>query len=336
MGQGMASGFEQRHDNDIAGLLWIHRFGWLRSLELGRLMWPRDCYSRTRADRVIRGWLVRRLVIARQLPGGARRAVVLSESGARLLQDAGYTSARSGKDWGETDGERWWPNHTWRHDLIAAGILSLLFEDGYAIHSEKMLRRNNPDLTKIPDGMASKGERVIWLEVESTRKTGKAMRELASALEVVASGECGAVSGIQPNVAMVAYVGAARDERGHGLNHRQRVITAIQKTSRQDVEVTWVRCQLVGCGVAGITVEKALVPVDKASRILEVLNASGWTKENNGCLVANYEGIRAIVWEDEVMGWSYLLEGKDVPYSAHQADNMTAAKRGCGSLLAAR
>jgi hypothetical protein len=36
------------------------------------------------------------------------------------------------------------------------------------------------------------------------------------------------------------------------------------------------------------------------------------------------------------MGWSYLLEGEDVPYSAHQADNMTAAKRGCASLLAAR
>lgn len=332
----MTSGFNQRHENDIAGLLWIHRFGWLRSVELGRLMWPRDRYARTRADRIIRGWLARRLVIARQLPNGARRAVVLSESGARLLQAAGYTSARSGKDWGETDGEHWSPSTTWQHDLIAAGVLTKLFEDGYAIHPEKMLRRDNPELAKIPDGMATKGDQVIWLEVESTRKAGQAMRTLASTLEIVASGEYGTVSGVQPNVAMVAYVANARDERGHALNHRQRVITAVQKQSRRNVLVHWAQCQLVGCGVASITVERALVLADRASRVLEVLEARGWTEDSNGCLVTSYEDALAIVWNDEVMGWSYMLEGRGLTGGACQADSLTAAKRGCASLLAAR
>jgi len=52
--------------------------------------------------------------------------------------------------------------------------------------------------------------------------------------------------------------------------------------------------------------------------------------------VANYGGLRAIVWEDDGMGWSYLLEGEGVPSIGCQANNKTGAMRGCASLLAAR
>ena len=332
----MATGFELRHHNDIDGLLWIHRFGWLRSVELGRLMWPREKYSRTRADRIIRGWLARHLVIARQLPDGARRAVALSASGARLLQAAGNTSAFSGKDWGKTDGTRWSPDHAWRHDLMAAGVLTLLFEDGYTILPEKSLRRENPRLPKIPDGLAWKEGCVIWLEVESARKTGKAMSELASAIDIVASGQSRHVSGHRPNIAMVAYADAAQDERGHGLNHRQRLIAALQKTARQDVELCWAQSQLVGCGVAKVTLTTERVIADRASRILKVLDAGGWRPDANGCFVATYGPVKAVVWEDEAMGWSYMLEGDGVAESACQANTKSAAMRGCASLLAGR
>jgi len=77
--------FDQSLSNDISGLTWVSKFGWLRSAELGRLMWPNNAYARTRADRVVRGWLERGLVISRGLPDGAGRAFVLSEPGARLL-----------------------------------------------------------------------------------------------------------------------------------------------------------------------------------------------------------------------------------------------------------
>lgn len=333
----MATGFEQRHANDIEGLLWIHRFGWLRSIELGRLMWPTDKHARTRADRIIRGWLERHLVIARQLPNGARRAVVLSEGGARLLQEAGEASARSGKDWGETEGTRWSPNLTWQHDLIAAGVLVRLFEEGYDILPERMLRRDNPALAKIPDGLAWRDSDVIWIEVESARKTGKAMGDLVNALWTVTSGRCKPVSGHHPTSAMVAYVEQAQDERGYGLNHRHRVTTAIQKLSRQDVRLRWARCHLAGCGVATLELQTENIAADRVSRVLQKLNAGGWPEDDRGCLVANYGGFKASVWDDEDHRcWGYLLEGEGAPKFAEMADNKSAAMRGCANLLAAR
>ncbi|MRR50361.1 MAG: hypothetical protein EG825_05520 [Rhodocyclaceae bacterium] len=332
----MATGFELRHQNDVKGLLWIHRFGWLRSAELGRLIWPLDRFSRTRADRIIRGWLDRSLVIARQLPNGARRAVVLSDSGARLLQEAAHVSARTGKDWGETDGNRWSPNLTWQHDLIAAGVLVRLFERGWTILPEKMLRRDNPGLVKIPDGIALNGTDVIWLEVESARKSGRAMLDLARTVSDVASGECPLVSGHRPTVALVAYVKDAKDERGHGLNHRQRVTSAIQKTSKRDVTLQWGPCQLAGCGVSTLDIQPEHIIADRSSQILRVLNAGGWHEDDTGCLVANYGPVKAIIWDDDIMGWAYQIEGTGVPAAyACQADNKSAAMRGCASLLAA-
>lgn len=332
----MATGFELRYRNDIEGLCWIHRFGWLRSSELGRLMWPGDKFSRTRADRIIRGWLTRKLVIGRQLPDGARRAVVLSDAGARLLKAAGEASARSGKDWGETDGTCWSPNLAWQHDLITAGVLSQLFERGYNVLPEKIIRRDNPQLTKIPDGLAWKDDIAIWLEVESARKTGKAMADLANAIVIVASGQSKVVSGHKPSLAMVAYVMDASDERGHDLNHRQRVITAIQKTAKQDVQLLWAQCSLAGCGVGTTKFQQERIAADRASRVLKVLNAGGWKDDDRGCLVSTYGPITAVVWKDDTMGWSYLLEGEGAEETAHQADNKTAAMRGCASLLAAR
>ena len=32
--------YEKHNLNDRDGLDWVHRFGWLRTLELGALLWP--------------------------------------------------------------------------------------------------------------------------------------------------------------------------------------------------------------------------------------------------------------------------------------------------------
>lgn len=331
----MATGFDQRHKNDIAGLLWIHSFGWLRSAELGRLMWKKDKHARTRADRVIRGWIDRALVIERKLPDGAGRAFVLSEAGARLLAEAGHPSAKSGKDWGETKGLCWSPNSAWRHDLIAAGVLVRLFEADHKIIPEKTLRRENPGLLKIPDGLAVKGSVVVCLEVESARKTGQTMRDLTNAIIAANQGHYAVISNFRPNAVAIAYVEDAKDDRGHRLDHRARVTAAIQKAADQDIQIFWLPCELAGCGVAKVSVQKAQVPADRASRVLKILNANGWCEDESGCLVAIYGEFKAVVWEDESMGWSYQVEGIGISPDARLADNKTVAMRGCASLIAA-
>ena len=329
----MVTGFEMRHDNDVLGLGWIHQFGWMRSVELGRMMWPNDQHSRTRADRVIRGWIERGLVIERKLPDGARRAVVLSEAGARLLNGTAITGASSGKDWGETDGLRWKPNANWRHDLLATGVLTHLYEDGYEVIPEKTLRRENPALVKIPDGLAWNSQRVIWLEVENARKTGAAMKNLAEAICVVATGACKPVSGHKPTLPILAFVTDGKDERGLQLNHPMRVSKAIQIAAKEEVTLGWAECSLAGCGVTAVKLQIERIQANRALKILSILNAGGWQEDSNGCQVAQYGGFTATIWFDDLMGWSYQVEGVGTHEPAGQAENISEAKYGCANVL---
>lgn len=320
--------FDQRHSNDISGLTWISKFGWLRTAELGRLMWPNDAFARTRADRVVRGWLDRGLVISRGLPDGAGRAFVLSEPGARLLREAGQLAVKTGKDWGECEKNIWRPDSDWCHDLIAAGVLVRLHEQGCQIIPEKLIRQDNQGLAKIPDGLAIREGKVVWLEVEHARKTGRAMDELAIALCIVAEGTCKEVSGFQPNAAWVAYADVP-DERGYRIDHRFRVTSAIQRIARKDVSLTWATCALSGRGVSNMTLLPEVIESSLARVILEKLDANGW-KEEDGCLVSYYGGRAAFVWEDDDAGWGYEVDG----CGAERAPNKSEAMLGCAKCIA--
>jgi hypothetical protein len=320
--------FDQRLSNDISGLTWISKFGWLRTAELGRLMWPNDMYARTRADRVVRGWLDRGLVIGRALPDGAGRAFVLSEPGARLLRDAGQLTVKTGKDWGEYEKNVWRPDSDWCHDLIAAGVLVRLHEQGWQIFSERLIRQDNQDLTKIPDGLAIREDKVVWLEVEHARKSGRAMSDLANALCVVAEGTCKEVSKFRPNTVWVAYADVP-DERGYRLNHRFRVTSAIQRIARKDVSLTWAACALSGRGVSRMTLFREVIEASLARVILEKLDANGW-QEQEGSFISYYGGRAAYVWEDDDAGWGYEAEG----CVAERAANKSEAMLGCANCFA--
>ncbi len=325
------NGFEKRQQNDVASLNWINRFGWLRTAELGRLMWPNDPYSRTRADRLAKGLLERQLVLARPLPDGAGRAFVLSLRGAGLLEVAKIT-ARSGKDIGASNQGRWQAPLSWQHDLIAAGVLANLFESGYQILTERELRQSNSELTKIPDGLAwkSETEEVIWLEVEHARKTGPAMRNLADAICVVSDGQCKLLNQRRPTHVYVAYMKDAADERQYRLDHRQRVSNAVALVAKSDVKLTWAECAMRGCGVDSIRYEPVVIGADIAGKILTRLNNSGW-REQDGCQESNYGEHLASVWELDAGDWYYSINnGK-----AGSADSKTEAMRGCAGMLAA-
>jgi hypothetical protein len=324
--------FEQRYSNDLIGLTWINRFGWLRTAELGQLIWPNDTYARTRTDRIARGWIARELVIPRKLPDGAGRALVLSARGARLLTEAGIESGR-GTDIGLIVDGGWQAPDAWRHDLIATGVLVDLYCKGYEISTERELRRKNGSMVKIPDGLAWNDQgHVLWLEAENARKTGKSMSALAQTICTISAGGGAILNGKQPTNTIIAFVVGAVDERRYHLDHKTRVSNAIGLVARRDINLIWAACNLLGCGVDSIVYEeRAIIHVDFVNQILQRLNNVGWCENEDGCYESNYGEHRAFVWDDDVMGWSYFIDSQN----ALCADTKAQAMRGCAGQLAA-
>lgn len=319
----------QSIQNDLDGLSWLHRFGWLRSHELGPLLWPSSRYARHQAHRLARSWRARGLVLERELPARAGRALVLAAAGVRLLAGAGIAAA-TGKDFGETHSGRWVPPATWRHDLLATRVLVDLYLKGFEVLPEAYIRRHAGHLAKLPDGLAVQDGRVIWLEVEMARKTGPAMRMLADALCAIGEGSAAAVLGHKPTDALVAYQAGVQDERGHALSHRQRVSRAVSAQARRTVPITWASCTDGEVGAGAISYEAAVVEADRASAILARLDAAGW--RNEGCIVSNYGPRIARVWEDdEAACWAWQVD--ELP--GGRATNISAAKRRCAEVLAA-
>lgn len=330
----MTTPLEQRRLNDANGLLFVHQFGWLRTAELGKLLWPDSPASRQAADRLVRSWIERQLIIVRELPDGAGRALVLATAGVRLLAENNI-AAGSGKDIGRFTSDSWLPPASWRHDIIAHGVLCELHRRDYRIYPEMELRRHSRNHIKIPDGFAIKDNQGIWLEVEHSRKSGKEMRNLAHALSIVASGQATSIAGIKPAIAMVAFLPSSVDERGHVLSHQTRVRNAIQNIAKSDVSICWAKCTLLGsAGVGSVDFQKESISVDRTSAVLRILNASGWSDHDNGGQEAIYGHHIVHVWKDEPH-WSYAVETIDgTPVEANYVANITEAKRAAASVLA--
>ncbi len=322
--------FEKRKQNDIEGLSWVHRFGWIRTTELGPLLWPGSA-ARHQADRLARDWIARGLVLARTLPEGAGHALVLATAGARLLADDGIR-ASTGKDIGIVTGETWRPPLSWRHDLLAAGVLAELHKQGWKVFPEREIRQRQSDLAKFPDGLAVRGADVAWLEVERATKTGPNGRQLTDALCAVGAGESVAVLEHRPTLGLVAYQPDARDSRGYAIDHRARIKAAVAAATRKPVAVLWAACTLRGpAGLGAVKFERETIQADRAAAILKRMS---WRPDQNeeGVLVAGYSSHLARVWpEPDYDGWGYQVDERP----AGIADNMSDAKQTCAAAIAA-
>jgi len=329
----------QRRLKDAKGLLLLHRFGWLRTAELGKLLWPESTGSRQAADKLARSWFERKLVLARPLPDGAGRALVLATAGVRVLAEEGC-HAGSGKGIGTLTDERWVPPASWRHDLVAAGVLCELHRRGFDIVPEAELRRRAGLSVKLPDGLAIKDSQVLCLEVENSRKSGPQLRQLATAIGQVAAGKAEALVGIRPTAALVAFVPGVLDERGYTISHQQRVRRAVQLTSKADVDIHWAECKLLGpAGVGAITFSRETIKSDHAGAISRRLDAAGWVSQSDGTLCSAYDNHLVYVWEnDDAAGWwSYTIETRaGVVAHAGHAEACSAAKQACAAWLAQR
>ncbi|MCU6496905.1 hypothetical protein LPN04_03760 [Rugamonas sp. A1-17] len=320
---------EQHLRNDLDGLQLVNKFGWLRPHELGPLLWPNSQHARHQADRLVRCWRKRRLILERPLPGRAGRAVVLSAAGVRFLT-AHDVQAVTGKDFGETHGNVWSPPLTWRHDLIAVGVLVNLYLQGFDIFPEAQIKRSSGQLKKLPDGIARRGEQVISIEVEHARKTGPSMRNLALALCSAAQGTTPPIFGMRITHAMVAFVSTQIDERGYTLSHRERVTKAIAESAKSAVPITWASCSMRSAGVRTVQYTDDLIEADRAAAVLHRLELCGWRPEA-GALLSNYKGRVAAVWEDEEAdAWGWQID--DLP--AERVSTISEAKRRCAEVLA--
>lgn len=266
----------------------IGRFTWLRATELGRLLHPGQRHSRKYAEKHLRKLLALRMVVARRLPGaGAGTAFVLATRGAQFLNDwnagqVGY-EYRAGTDWGSSTNGIWEPPRSWRHDLIATGVLACLRERlEWGVFPEPMLRHWVPQAEKHPDGLLVVGNQVsIWLEVENARKSGRNIEQLVRALARASlrrpcSSFHEVLGGVPIARGMVAINAEARDERGRRLNHLTRVESALSKQTfsrhtQFTLLVAWVT--LRGVGVDEVRIEERVFDADTGRFLQAVTNA---------------------------------------------------------------
>jgi len=244
----------------------IGRFVWLRATELGRFMYPRDAHARKYAEKHLRKLLALGMVIARPLPGkDAGTAYVLGKRGVQFLHDEmGLDGFHSGKYWGTKKPGIWIAPTTWQHDLIATGVLAWFCEHQpsvQTIYPEHVLRHLEPEAKKHPDGLIvmnnGKVPFTYWLEVENSRKSGRNLDALVSAVIKAGRGTPVTVydfvrhAPVKRGLVAIKEMAHSRDERGYRLDHLARIESTLGKfklAAPIDITIAWVTMRGVGVG----------------------------------------------------------------------------------------
>lgn len=329
----------QRLQNDLCGLRNLHEFGWLRANELGLLLWPENSSNAVAASRVIRSWISRQLVLPRKLPDRAGIAVVLSRKGVQFLAEHGV-EASTGTAWGKTIEGQWQPPPSWRHDLLAAGVLCSLSAQGWEVLPEAMLLRLPSKPPKLPDGLAKPpateqqpDPKWHWVEVENAHKSGKRMQELAKALYLAAKGEIKPVGAIYATAAMVAYTDV-QTRAGHSINHGQRVMTAIDAETDpgERISVVHAYATLRGHSISSLELKQEEAQPNGAAKIVRVLDANGWKyDQGTGSYVSHYGDCQARIWQSfERGGFVYQVQRGDTKSTPANAPTKQGAKLASG------
>lgn len=327
---------QQHHENILEALTVIDSCGWSRAAELGSFIWPQNALPKAPASVLIKTLLAANLVHAIDLPDRAGAALLLTRRGAAMLRQERQLAA--------TACERWEPPGSWRHDLIAVGLLAQLHRRGWRVIPEASIRRQvNLHTTKIPDGLARDLDgRWWWIEMEHARKSGPAMKHLAQTAAAIGLGRV-EILGIRPVGMLVGYPETARDEGGNRIDHQLRVTRAIERTCSTPVHLIWAACTLYGAGVQSCNLETSTAHPDLARRVLQTLEAQGWRQapETPSMLVSQHPPHRAYVWKSAVYHppWVYDADGPGIqPYTEAEVRptvaTLTEAKMAAAALIA--
>lgn len=273
---------QQRAENIADALRIVHLHGWLRPIKMGTYLWPQNALPSAPGYALAKALQEKRLVHGIALPYKAGTGLVLARRGAALLREDGITGAQAQ--------ERWRPSSSWRHELIAAGTLASLYKSGWNVLPEAEIRRrvNQRDVPKMPDGLAcNPAGQWWWIEVEQARKSGPALRRMASYVSAVGNGGI-EICGVRATGALIAYPHAASDEGGHHIDHRLRVQHAVETWARGPVPILWAPSTMHGVGVKSVALEMETLHPNAARRVHRVLEARKWHPDENGVLVGTH------------------------------------------------
>ena len=270
---------QKSEQNDVLGLHAIHRFRWLRSREIGNVLWPTQKNRHTSAARLIRKWLENDWVIERKLPESFGPAYVLSQRGANFLEQHGVT-AKTGKRVGVfLKDKSWVPNRvTYKHDLLANGFITFMLGSGVNIKTEIEIAESNPINKKIPDGLVQLDEQWIAVEVERERKTGENARKLAQHIIDISNGDISYDFDEETIFVDGSAIVYENPETG-GTDHFSKIKRMLQSRLKDgdSLELRKIVCEVIGGGYIDAKVFDETVRSDWNMALLK--SADGWDFE---------------------------------------------------------
>lgn len=174
-----------------------HLGGWITTPIMAWMLWPaagnRKKYAeRLMAEMIARGWLLKRVLPNRMTAG------VVTAAGAKMANESYalpphslLSTTKSGTDWGKTVSGKWSPPLSWKHQLRAGKFMAWISARQWqapwrmgTILFDMQIQRCNPTMLKRPDGLFSlyvpdtDKTHTVWVEVESSRKTGPELTKL--------------------------------------------------------------------------------------------------------------------------------------------------------------
>lgn len=189
------SGLEISLKNEVAVLKALHKFGWLRTKDLAKIVWQR--WDRTYSNRepifisrplhtqsglrmaqtTLKRLLDKKLVLSSVAPDFSK-LYTLSQKGANLLQEFGIDTVSG------CDLIREFSYDQYRHRVIANGIAIAGILQGFKVFTERQIAQGKWALEsgslhgKKPDCLILNSTSSWWVEVEKSRKNKKDYQQL--------------------------------------------------------------------------------------------------------------------------------------------------------------
>jgi hypothetical protein len=316
---------DQKKLNIISALYEIHKAGWLTAAVLGMLLKPEIESSRKFGEKIVRALLSESLIFARELPNGKCAAYCLSKSGMNFLKkiknapldeiekqfssitlynhyrlDKEYNNKKS-IDSAETKQLKKckFPSR-WKHHLISTEVLALLKKEnpGSIVIFENQILQDHKGLSKIPDGILLKSDRVgFWLETEHKTKNGEELEHLVNTIIYPNNEKArAAFSEADRFEVVVAFDPDIIDNRGYKINHLPKIMKKIATIASTRVTFKVASLAMSKKSVLSLNLHTETYYPSKVDEVVKYLNKFDWKYDIDNSNSPSFVGIYHIDW----------------------------------------